>query len=169
MSAYRTEGEAESTAVAWEQTSKHSAGGLPTLDLMLKFSRGRSVPPLDPDGPRTPGVEPAFGATTSRKRRRLVVAVVVTLAVAGVLLVNAVLVERQSRAASEGSMMDVDGVSMYVRQDGPRDGPALVLIHGLGGSTSWWDAVVPLFAASHHVIRVDLLGHGRSAKPTGAG
>jgi pimeloyl-ACP methyl ester carboxylesterase len=91
------------------------------------------------------------------------------LAVAGLLLVNAVLVERQSRAALEGSMMDVDGVSMYVRQDGPRDGPALVLIHGLGGSTRWWNAVVPLFAASHHVIRVDLLGHGRSAKPNGAG
>ncbi|MFC0006327.1 alpha/beta fold hydrolase [Micromonospora siamensis] len=66
-------------------------------------------------------------------------------------------------------MTDVDGVSMYVRQDGPHDAPAVVLIHGLGGSTRWWDAVVPVLAASHHVLRADLVGHGRSARPTGAG
>lgn len=136
---------------------------------MSKSLQERSVPPLDPDEPRTPGVDPAFGTATGRKRRRLVVAAVATLAVVGILLVNAVLVERQSGAASEDSLANVDGVSMYVRQDGPRDAPALVLIHGLGGSTRWWDSVVPTFATSHHVIRVDLLGHGRSAKPTGVG
>jgi pimeloyl-ACP methyl ester carboxylesterase len=56
-----------------------------------------------------------------------------------------------------------------VHQDGPPDAPTLVLIHGLGGSTRWWDRVVPLLTASHHVIRTDLLGHGRSAKPAGGG
>jgi pimeloyl-ACP methyl ester carboxylesterase len=54
-----------------------------------------------------------------------------------------------------------------VRRDGPADAPALVLIHGLGGSTHWWDALVPLLEGSHQVIRVDLLGHGQSAKPSG--
>jgi pimeloyl-ACP methyl ester carboxylesterase len=57
----------------------------------------------------------------------------------------------------------------FVSQDGPRDAPALVLIHGLGGSTRWWDPVVPLLAGSYHVIRIDLLGHGRSAEPQGGG
>jgi pimeloyl-ACP methyl ester carboxylesterase len=52
-----------------------------------------------------------------------------------------------------------------VTQDGPRDAPALVLIHGLAGSTRWWDPLVPMLATSHRVIRIDLLGHGRSAKP----
>ncbi|MDA2807726.1 alpha/beta fold hydrolase [Nocardiopsis sp. LSu2-4] len=56
-----------------------------------------------------------------------------------------------------------------MRQDGPRDAPALVLIHGLAGSARWWDPLVPRLAGSHRVIRVDLLGHGRSAKPTGGG
>src|SRR5581483_6296411 len=50
-----------------------------------------------------------------------------------------------------------------------RDAPALVLIHGLGGSTRWWDRVVPMLATSYRVVRIDLLGHGRSAKPAGGG
>ncbi|MFR9776611.1 alpha/beta fold hydrolase [Micromonospora sp. MS34] len=135
---------------------------------MSKSSRKRSVPSIDPDGPRTSGVASTLGAATRRKRRQVVAAAIAMLAVAGFLLINAVLVERQSSAGSEGSLVDVDGVSMYVREDGPRDAPALVLIHGLGGSTRWWDAVVPALVTSHLVIRVDLLGHGRSAKPTGA-
>lgn len=63
--------------------------------------------------------------------------------------------------------MPVDGGNIYVSQDGPRDAPALVLIHGSGGSTRWWDQVVPMLTTSYRVIRIDLLGHGRSAKPAG--
>jgi pimeloyl-ACP methyl ester carboxylesterase len=64
----------------------------------------------------------------------------------------------------------VDGdCNVHVRQDGPRDAPVLVLIHGFAGSTRWWDALVPMLARSYRVIRIDLLGHGRSAKPVGGG
>ncbi|MEW2445902.1 alpha/beta fold hydrolase, partial [Micromonospora marina] len=45
----------------------------------------------------------------------------------------------------------------------------LVLIHGLGASTRWWDPIVPALATSYRIIRIDLLGHGRSAKPAGGG
>lgn len=58
---------------------------------------------------------------------------------------------------------------IHVCQDGPRDAPALVLVHGLAGSTRWWNAIVPDLARDHRVVRVDLLGHGRSAKPEGPG
>ncbi|MER6977290.1 alpha/beta fold hydrolase [Streptomyces carpinensis] len=58
---------------------------------------------------------------------------------------------------------------MHVRQEGPRDAPALALVHGLAGSTHWWDAIVPELAGAFRVIRIDLLGHGRSAKPEGPG
>jgi pimeloyl-ACP methyl ester carboxylesterase len=120
----------------------------------------------DPEMPHAgPVLEPPIG----RKRRRLIVATVAMLVVVGVLLVNAALVDGQSDPASGRGLVHVDGVSMYVRQDGPPDAPALVLIHGLAGSTAWWDAVVPMLAASHRVIRIDLLGHGRSDKPAGAG
>ncbi|MGW4164539.1 alpha/beta fold hydrolase [Streptomyces sp. NPDC004788] len=54
-------------------------------------------------------------------------------------------------------------------QDGPRDAPALLLIHGSASSTRSWDPMVPLLTGSHRVIRIDLLGHGRSAKPDDRG
>jgi pimeloyl-ACP methyl ester carboxylesterase len=56
-----------------------------------------------------------------------------------------------------------------VREDGPRDAPALVLVHGLAGSARWWDAIGPGLAGDYRVIRIDLLGHGSSAKPNGPG
>uniref|UniRef100_A0AAU3GRT0 Alpha/beta hydrolase n=1 Tax=Streptomyces sp. NBC_01401 TaxID=2903854 RepID=A0AAU3GRT0_9ACTN len=54
---------------------------------------------------------------------------------------------------------------IYVRQDGPRDAPVLLLIHGSASSGRSWDALVPLLAGLHRVIRIDLPGHGRSAEP----
>jgi pimeloyl-ACP methyl ester carboxylesterase len=67
------------------------------------------------------------------------------------------------QAAAEATP-PLDG-GIYIRQDGPRDAPALLLIHGSGSSTRIWDPMVPLLTTSHHVIRADLLGHGRSDKP----
>jgi pimeloyl-ACP methyl ester carboxylesterase len=95
------------------------------------------------------------------------IASVVLLAIVGLLLVNAAMVEWQAADASGDSTLPVDGGSMYVRQDGPRSAPALVLVHGLGGSSRWWSQVVPRLATSFRVIRVDTLGHGQSAKPAG--
>ena len=102
---------------------------------------------------------------TRNRRRRIVVSLAVLVTVAVLLAVNAVLVSRQSAEATGSSIVG----SLHVRDDGPRDAPALVLIHGLAGSTRWWDPVVPALARSHRVIRIDLLGHGRSAKPAGGG
>ncbi|GAC1531237.1 MAG: alpha/beta fold hydrolase [Acidimicrobiales bacterium] len=46
-------------------------------------------------------------------------------------------------------------------------GPAVVLIHGLAGSSPSWREVMPQLAQHHTVIAPDLLGHGESAKPRG--
>ncbi|WP_406146258.1 alpha/beta fold hydrolase [Streptomyces sp. NBC_01012] len=67
--------------------------------------------------------------------------------------------------ASEGSVIDLEHGDIYVRQDGPRDAPVLLLIHGSASSGRSWDALVPLLAGLHRVIRIDLPGHGRSAEP----
>ncbi|TXS05290.1 alpha/beta fold hydrolase [Streptomyces sp. col6] len=61
-----------------------------------------------------------------------------------------------------------DGHTIHVCQDGPRDAPVLLLIHGSASSARSWDALVPLLTA-HRVMRVDLLGHGRSDKPDDGG
>lgn len=67
--------------------------------------------------------------------------------------------------ATEDSTLSLDDGRIHVCQDGPRDAPALLLIHGSASSTRSWDPLVPMLTGSHHVIRIDLLGHGRSGKP----
>lgn len=47
------------------------------------------------------------------------------------------------------------------------DGPAILLIHGMAGSSSTWKEIMPVLARHHTVIAPDLLGHGESAKPMG--
>lgn len=45
---------------------------------------------------------------------------------------------------------------------GPADAPALVLIHGITENRHSWDPLVPALAGDHHVLAVDLRGHGES-------
>lgn len=45
------------------------------------------------------------------------------------------------------------------------NGPALLLIHGIGDNSSTWNDVIPMLAQHYTVIAPDLLGHGRSDKP----
>ncbi len=59
-------------------------------------------------------------------------------------------------------------MTLHVSEDGPRDAATLLLIHGTAASLRTWDPLVPLLIETHHVIRVDLLGCGRSPKPDGA-
>jgi pimeloyl-ACP methyl ester carboxylesterase len=47
------------------------------------------------------------------------------------------------------------------------EGPLILLIHGIAGSSQQWLDSMTLLAESHTVLAPDLLGHGRSAKPRG--
>ena len=47
------------------------------------------------------------------------------------------------------------------------EGPAVVCVHGLGGSSNTWTPLMPALAR-HRVIRVDLPGSGRSQRAEGA-
>jgi pimeloyl-ACP methyl ester carboxylesterase len=44
-------------------------------------------------------------------------------------------------------------------------GPAILLIHGIGDNSSTWEHLLPFLALDHTVIAPDLLGHGASDKP----
>ncbi|MGZ8176688.1 alpha/beta fold hydrolase [Williamsia sp. SKLECPSW1] len=44
-------------------------------------------------------------------------------------------------------------------------GPAVLLIHGIGDNSSAWSEIIDMLAADHTVIAPDLLGHGLSDKP----
>jgi len=68
-------------------------------------------------------------------------------------------------ASFEVQHLTINGQQIGYREAG--EGPTLVLIHGLASSSATWRRVGPVLAAHHHVLAVDLLGHGESAKPRG--
>jgi pimeloyl-ACP methyl ester carboxylesterase len=58
---------------------------------------------------------------------------------------------------------DLDGLQLHYLEEG--QGPATVLIHGLGGFAESWRHNVPELARHGRVIALDLPGSGRSGKP----
>jgi 2-succinyl-6-hydroxy-2,4-cyclohexadiene-1-carboxylate synthase len=62
----------------------------------------------------------------------------------------------------------VNGVDYHVRVSGSGRQP-LLLLHGFTGSGSSWNGVAARLEKQCRLIRVDLLGHGRSAEPADAG
>ena len=59
----------------------------------------------------------------------------------------------------------VHGHEIAYREAG--EGPTILLIHGMAGSSRTWRAVMPLLAARCRVIAPDLLGHGESVSTAG--
>ncbi len=52
---------------------------------------------------------------------------------------------------------------LHVREAG--EGPVVVLLHGMGSSSATWARCIGLLAPAHHVLALDLLGHGASPVP----
>ena len=61
----------------------------------------------------------------------------------------------------------IHGHRVAYREAGPADAPAIVLIHGMAGSSTTWRDAMPELAGRYRVLAPDLLGHGRSDKPAG--
>jgi pimeloyl-ACP methyl ester carboxylesterase len=66
---------------------------------------------------------------------------------------------------TEMKYLDLHGERIAYREAGA--GEALLLIHGMAGSSATWRAVIPELAKRYRVVAPDLLGHGESAKPRG--
>jgi pimeloyl-ACP methyl ester carboxylesterase len=59
----------------------------------------------------------------------------------------------------------VDGVSIFYREAGPANGPAVLLLHGFPTSSHMFRNLIPLLADRYHVIAPDYPGFGQSAAP----
>ena len=71
-------------------------------------------------------------------------------------------------AAPPSSFVTVEGVRLHVRDTGPRDAPAVLLLHGFGSSLHTWDDWAALLERERRVIRLDLPGFGLTgADPSG--
>ncbi|MBI5597286.1 MAG: alpha/beta hydrolase [Elusimicrobia bacterium] len=42
-------------------------------------------------------------------------------------------------------------------------GPGVLMVHGMGAHSAWWDEVIPLLPSGLRVVTMDLRGHGDSA------
>ena len=62
-------------------------------------------------------------------------------------------------------MIDFTSEGTAFQQSGTPDGPAVVLIHGLGLNKDVWQWTVGPLEANYRVIVFDLFGHGESPKP----
>jgi pimeloyl-ACP methyl ester carboxylesterase len=71
-------------------------------------------------------------------------------------------------AASGSEFVQAAGMRLHVRDSGPRDAPAIVLLHGFGSSLDTWEPWAGVLAARFRVIRFDLPGFGLTGPdPTG--
>ena len=61
-----------------------------------------------------------------------------------------------------------DQIQAGTRFDIEGEGPALVLVHGVGLDLTQWDAMAPYLREDFTLVRYDLWGHGGSSKPLSA-
>jgi pimeloyl-ACP methyl ester carboxylesterase len=74
-----------------------------------------------------------------------------------------------SNVASTASVsyrtVKVDGVNIFYREAGPKNAPAILLLHGFPTSSQMFRNLIPLLADRYHVIAPDYPGYGQSDMP----
>lgn len=58
--------------------------------------------------------------------------------------------------------VEVDGCRIHIRVWGATEQPPVVLVHGGGAHSGWWDHIAPFLSRTHLVVAPDLSGHGDS-------
>jgi alpha-beta hydrolase superfamily lysophospholipase len=60
----------------------------------------------------------------------------------------------------------VKGLSIFYREAGPSNAPAILLLHGFPSSSRMFDTLIPLLADRYHIIAPDCPGFGNSEAPS---
>lgn len=60
----------------------------------------------------------------------------------------------------------IDGVKVFYREAGPKDAPAILLLHGFPSSSSMFRNLIPALAGQYRVIAPDYPGYGQSDMPS---
>ena len=55
---------------------------------------------------------------------------------------------------------------LHINHSGQKNGKVIVLLHGIAASSADWRNILPLLETDYHCITVDLLGFGKSPKPS---
>ncbi|MFD1765476.1 alpha/beta fold hydrolase [Sphingorhabdus buctiana] len=68
---------------------------------------------------------------------------------------------RAKYANAESEFVDLgDGLTVHLRDEGPKDAPALILLHGSNASLHTWQQWVDRLGKDYRIIRYDQPGHG---------
>ena len=59
----------------------------------------------------------------------------------------------------------VDGLDIFYREAGPKDAPAILLLHGFPTSSQMFRNLIPALADEYHVVAPDYPGYGHSSMP----
>jgi pimeloyl-ACP methyl ester carboxylesterase len=71
-------------------------------------------------------------------------------------------------ASAASRFMNIDGVRVHYRDEGKRDGPAVLLLHANFGNLIGWDPWVEELKDAYRVVRIDFTSHGLTGPdPTG--
>lgn len=62
--------------------------------------------------------------------------------------------------------IEVDGVDVFYREAGPKDAPAVLLLHGFPTSSHMFRNLIPHLAEKYHVVAPDYPGFGYSSMPS---
>jgi len=99
-----------------------------------------------------------------------VLAIAVVLAIGALALFRADIpldqLQAKYQAPGDNYMEMPDGVMLHYRDEGPRDGRTLLLVHGFSASLIDWDAWAKPLATRYRVVRIDLPGHGLTSAPS---
>lgn len=61
--------------------------------------------------------------------------------------------------------VEVDGLNIFYREAGPKDAPAVLLLHGFPTSSQMFRNLIPALADTFHVVAPDYPGFGNSSMP----
>ena len=99
----------------------------------------------------------------------------VLIALGALLAVNTIVVDGETKdpevTVEGGQILQLPGGDVQVSDLEPAVGSQglgapIVLLHCYSCSLHWFDQLAPILAENHRVIRIDLLGHGGSQKPS---
>ncbi len=62
--------------------------------------------------------------------------------------------------------VNVDGLSIFYREVGPKDAPTILLLHGLPSSSRMFEPLLARLAGQYHMVAPDYPGFGHSDAPT---
>jgi pimeloyl-ACP methyl ester carboxylesterase len=60
----------------------------------------------------------------------------------------------------------IDDLDIFYREAGPKDGPAILLLHGFPSSSHMFRNLIPVLADKYHVVAPDFPGYGQSSAPS---